>query len=132
MRKPKEVRVPAKVPAWWARATKPRGPLPGWKSLQHLCMGIARKDRMLAVFVTQNETGYGVAAVSSPIGRAVIAKSTSMQVAAKVYDDHAHEIVGVYKSLRRALKAADGFALEWLKRGPRADKCACGPIRKAS
>ena len=98
--------------------------------MQHFCIGIAREDRMLAVFVSPNEAGFGVVAVASPLGKSAVDRLSPMQVAEKVYDDHSHEIIGQYKSLRRAISSAEKFALRWLKSGKVSGKCACGPIRK--
>lgn len=45
----------------------------------------------------------------------------------KVFSDHAHEVIGVFRTEDAAMKKGEAYAKKWL-RGQRAKKCDCGEI----
>ncbi len=48
-----------------------------------------------------------------------------------VFDDHAHQDLGSYASIAKAMGVAERFARVWVRSGDVAAKCACGPIAPA-
>jgi hypothetical protein len=66
---------------------------------------------------TDADTEWFVGAVESPLG-------------ADILEDHAHKIVGKYKSLTEALAAGESFGRAWLKgfKATKMDACACEEI----
>lgn len=79
---------------------------------------IARsKGRGIAIFVFPGTDGYHLLAVESKLDADV----------GKVFDDHAHADLGVFKSMEAATKATKAFVRKW-RRKIALKKCDCGEI----
>ena len=107
--------VPAEVPVVWTTATQ-------------LIATVARDDRRLGVSVqVARENEWAVVGIeTTDPGKA----GGFSQTVERVLDDHAHQIVGMYDSLGKAIEAAEGFARAWVRdfKATRAETCECDVI----
>ena len=87
---------------------------------------IARKaKRMLLVACTKGGARrYSVTALETALENAGSAQA--------VLDDHEHEQVGVFPTMKEAREQAEQYAAAWAWSRRRSDKCECGPIEKTT
>jgi hypothetical protein len=101
------------------RGKKKESPL-SWDVQNLFYLKAVSGDRILAIAVGQRLDEYYAVAVDGAPGGAFL-------------DDHAHEELGTFKTLRRARDAAEKYARAWIrsrKKGEAAEPCGCGPIRR--
>jgi len=84
-----------------------------------------RRGRMLHCGLSAADKGWIVIAVESPDTKA----KSLLKQAKIVFDNHGHAIVGEFKSLAKAMLAAEAFTEKW-KKGIAIDKCGCKEIGK--
>lgn len=96
-----------------------------WTTNVQLGLLVRRRGQVLSVGVQDTGKVWMTIAVEGPDVR-----SRSMLRNAKaVFANHGHAIVGEYKSLTKAMLAAEAFAAKW-KKGTHIDKCGCKEIGK--
>jgi hypothetical protein len=93
-------------------------------------------DRALGLYVVSVGTDGWIATVLEMGKPPPAAQKDPVKFAESVFDDHAHEVVGKFKTERAAKRAADKRGREWLAArskagataGPALDPCPCGPL----
>lgn len=93
-------------------------------NVQH-ALTTKRRGKTLSVGMQNAGKTWLVIAVENPTLR-----STAILRNAKVFfENHGHAVVGEYRSLTKAMLAAEAFAAKW-KKGTHIDKCGCKEIGK--
>lgn len=97
----------------------------GWQTVAALVFVAKRGDgQTLAVNINQAPNGKWY----------VVGLQADIATGVGVLDKHAHQAIGSYRELQKAMRAAVHYAKDWRLRGDDLEKCACddmgtNPIR---
>ncbi len=94
-----------------------------WQMNVNISLSAKRRGRMLHCGLQASGKSWIVIAVESPDTKA----KNLLKQAKLVFDNHGHAIVGEFKSLAKAMLAAEAFTEKW-KKGIAIDKCGCEEI----
>jgi hypothetical protein len=101
---------------------------PKWFRVEQFGCIVERGNVRLVVSVVENDGRWAVIAVES----GAPAKRTAKQTIEAVFADHGHRVIGVERTLRKALAAGTAYVTTWLT--ARVDPvvaCACDEITDA-
>jgi len=101
-----------------------RVPTGVWFTIRNIGMSVVSETHTLVVNIVQTERERWLGAViTTPIDN---------EHAIDVFDDHAHEVLGEFKTEAAARKKGEAYAKKWLRTQRELAKCACEPIRETT
>ncbi len=96
------------------------GGLPPWSYQVQETLSVKRDDREMIIAVQRgrdrktNKMVIMALAVEGPPNAGI-----------DVLDDHAHKLIGSFKTIEAAKRASERYALKWIEAGTSVEKCPC-------
>ena len=102
-----------------------------WEGVPMYGLVVTSKRFMLTVMVLQmTATAVNVSAVQAlKPGIKKLTRRNATREIEKVFDDHAHDVIGTFATMSEAFKAGDLYARAWRKGGMEKARCTCENIR---
>ena len=97
-----------------------------WRIISNSVAYVLHGERALVLAIVDGGTKFGATAfeTQNPIG-----KKPGLKVVGEFFDDHAHDVIGEFKTDTDARKACEKYASAW-KRRKKIEACKCGPIAR--
>jgi hypothetical protein len=94
-----------------------------WFVVPNLALAVPSATHILVLNIIEHATGvWSAAALVTPFVR-----GGSVQ---QVFDNHAHEAFGDFRTVKAAKRACEKYARAWLRKQPQRAQCACESIAK--